>query len=155
MAVDMFMKIEGIEGEKPLGEIEIESFSWGLSQSGAAAATGGAGAGKVQFQGFHFTSAASKASPKLFLACATGQHLKEATLSCRKSGGDQVQTFMVVKMNDVLISSYQTSGGGEQPTESVSLNFTKIEFSYKPQNANGTLGAAVSAGWDVKANAKV
>src|SRR6266571_3079213 len=58
MAVDMFMKIEGIDGEKPLGEIEIESFSWGLSQSGAAAATGGAGAGKVQFQGFHFVTEA-------------------------------------------------------------------------------------------------
>ena len=155
MAVDMFMKIEGIDGEKPLGEIEIESFSWGLSQSGAAAATGGAGAGKVQFQGFHFTSGASKASPKLFLACASGQHLKDATLSCRKSSGESPQTFLVVKMNDVLISSYQTSGGGEQPTESVSLNFTKITFSYTPQKPDGSAGTPVSAGWDVKANAKV
>jgi type VI secretion system secreted protein Hcp len=162
MAVDAFMKIDGIEGESTdaahKGEIEVDSFSWGLSQSGVASATGGAGSGKVQFQDFHFMSPTSKASPKIFLGCATGQHYKEATLSCRKAGGDANSaraTFMVVKMNDVLSSSYQNSGSGEQPTESVSLNFTKIEFSYRPQNSDGALGEAVTAGWDIKANKKI
>jgi type VI secretion system secreted protein Hcp len=159
MAVNAFMKIEGIEGDKPQGEIEIESFSWGATQTGSFAAGGGGGSGKVQFQDFHFSSNVSKASPKLMLACATGEHIKEATLTCRKAGGDaQAQTFLVVKMNDVLISSFNQSGnggGGNFPTESISLAFAKVNFSYIPQDLEGKLLPAVSAGWDLKANKKI
>ena len=160
MAVDMFLKIDGIKGESQdrdhLDQIEIMSFSWGLSQTGTMAFGGGAGAGKVQFQDFHFTNAISKASPLLFLKCATGEHIKEATLSARKAGGEQ-QDFLIIKMNDVLISSYQTGGssGGELPSDQVSMNYAKIEYSYKPQKPDGNLDTAISAGWDLKTNKKI
>ena len=56
--VDYFLKIEGVESEstdaKHKGEIELESFSWGETQSGTAGRGGGAGAGKVQPQDFNF-----------------------------------------------------------------------------------------------------
>jgi type VI secretion system secreted protein Hcp len=99
----------------------------------------------------------NNASPKLMLACASGEHIKKAVLTCRKAGKDQ-QEFMVVTMNDLLVSSYQTGGSGHGdivPTDQISLNFAKIEISYKPQKPDGTLGAATIAGWDVKANKKV
>lgn len=160
MAVDMFLKIEGIKGEstddKHKDEIEILSYSWGASQSGTLAFGGGGGAGKVQFQDFHFTSRVSKASPLLFLGCATGEHIKDATLSARKAGEKQ-EDFLVIKLNDVLVSSYQAGGssGGDIPTDQISLNYSKIEFSYVPQKPDGGLDAPVRTGWDLKLNKKI
>ena len=158
-AVDYFLKIEGIKGDsqddKHKDEIDVQSFSWGVSQTVGRAGGGGAGAGKVRFQDFHFTTSVSKASPKLFLSCATGEHIKDATITLRKAGRDQ-QEYIVIKMSDVLISSYQTGGTGEQvPTDQVSMAFAKIEYSYSPQKADGTLDAAITAAWDLKANKKV
>jgi type VI secretion system secreted protein Hcp len=97
----------------------------------------------------------SKASPKLFLACASGQHLKEARLVGRKAGKD-LQEFLTWTFSDVLVSSYQT-GGTEQalPMDSVSLNFSKVSVAYKAQKADGSLDTAVTAGWDIKTNKKV
>jgi type VI secretion system secreted protein Hcp len=160
MAFDSFLKFDSIEGESTdkghEKQIEVMSFSWGLSQTGTMAFGGGGGAGKVQFNDFNFNSNMSKASPKLFLACATGEHIKWATLSGRRAGGEGNQDYLILKMTDVMISSYQSSGaGGNSPTDAVSMAFAKIEFTYKPQNADGSLGQPVTAGWDLKANKKV
>ena len=158
MAADMFLKLDGIDGESTddshVKWIEVESFSWGVTQSGTLAFGGGGGAGKAQFQDFHFVTNTSKASPLLFKSCATGEHIKEATLTVRKSGGDRPQDYLHIKMNDVLISSYQTGGsqGGGTPTDQASLNFAKIEFSYQPQKPDGSLDSAVLAKWDLKLN---
>jgi type VI secretion system secreted protein Hcp len=158
---DAFLKITGIEGEsadaKHKGEIQLESFSWGAQQTGTAAHGGGAGAGKVAMQDFHITKQVDKASPKLMLACADGEHLKQAVITCRKAGKDQ-QEFLKITLTDVLVSSYQMGGtpaGSTIPMEQVSLNYSKIEKEYKEQKSDGTLGGTVKAGWDVKANKKV
>lgn len=161
MASDYVLKIDGIKGEstdsKHKDEIEIESFSWGCTQPGSFASGGGGGAGKVAFQDIHFTSRVSVASPNLMIACASGQHIKVATLTVRKAGKDQ-QEYYIVKLSDNLVSSYQ-SGGSEGsnalPVDQFSLNFSKIEFEYKSQKPDGTLGAPVKGGWDLKANKKV
>src|SRR5438067_10372623 len=154
--VDYFLKIEGIEGEsqdsKHKAEIDLESWSWGAVQSGAHAAGGGGGAGKVAMQDFHFVMNVNKASPKLMLACANGEHIKKAVLTCRKAGKDQ-QEYLKVTMSDLLVASYQTGGsgnGGIVPVDQISLNFAKIEFEYKEQKADGTLGGAVKTGYDLK-----
>ena len=156
---DYFLKIDGIEGEstdaKHAGWLDVDSWSWGENQPLQPATGSGAGAGKVHFQDFQFTSRVSKASPKLFLACASGQHLKEARLVGRKAGKD-LQEFLTWTFSDVLVSSYQT-GGTEQalPMDSVSLNFSKVSVAYKAQKADGSLDTAVTAGWDIKTNKKV
>jgi type VI secretion system secreted protein Hcp len=155
-AVDYFLKVDGIQGEskadKHKNEIDIESFSWGATQSGTFAAGGGGGAGKVSMQDFHFTMGVNKASPALFLSCAQGDHIKNATLTCRKAGKEQ-QEFMKVTMSDVLVSSFQTggSGGGDVvPTDQISLNFAKIEVEYKEQDATGKLTGSVKKWFDLK-----
>ena len=162
MAVDMFLKIDGILGEsrddKHKDEIDISSFSWGVSQTGATATGGGAGAGKAQFSDFTFTTTTSKASPQLFLACASGTHIKDATISVRKAGdGGSRQDYLVIKMNDVLVSSYQTQGAssGDRPTESINMAFAKVELTYIPQKVDGGSDVAITVGWDLKANKKV
>jgi type VI secretion system secreted protein Hcp len=158
MAVDYFLKIDGIDGEstdsKHANEIEISSFSFGASNpTSFNSRGGGASSGKVSMQDFHFTMNVNKASPKLMLSCATGQHIKSATLTCRKAGEKQVD-FLIYTFTDLLVSSYQTGGtnGGIVPTDQFSLSFSKIEVDYRPQNADGTLGTVVHAGWDLTAN---
>jgi type VI secretion system secreted protein Hcp len=159
--VDYFLKIEGIEGEsydsKHKGEIDLVSWSWSEQQQGTHGAGGGGGAGKVAIGEFHFATHESKASPKLMLACACGEHLKKATLVCRKAGKEQ-QEFLKIELSDVLVSSYKSGGnshGTTVPTDQVTLNFAKIEYEYKEQKPDGSLGGAVKAGWDVKSNKKV
>jgi type VI secretion system secreted protein Hcp len=157
-AVDYFLKIEGIEGEsmdaKHKGEIQIESFSWGASQGGTMAFGGGGGAGKASFQDFHFVMKVNKASPKLMLACARGDHIKNAILTCRKAGKEQ-QEFLKWTFTDLLVSSYQTGGSGSGdvlPMDQISLNFSKVEVEYKEQKPDGTLGGTIKAHYDLKAN---
>jgi type VI secretion system secreted protein Hcp len=156
-AVDYFLKIDTIPGESTDGkhknEIDLESWSWGETNSGSHAYGGGGGAGKVSMQDFSFHMRANKASPKLFLACATGQHIKEALLVCRKAGKTQ-QEYLKIKFSDLLVSSYQTggSGGDVVPMDSISLNFSKIEFSYAPQKPDGSLDSPVVHNYDLKAN---
>jgi type VI secretion system secreted protein Hcp len=162
-AVDYYLIIDGIKGEstddkmKAKNAIDVESWSWGESQSGTHVGGGGGGAGKVSMQDFHFVMKVNKASPDLMLSCAEGRHIKHATLICRKAGKQQ-QEFLTVKMEDLLVSSYQTGGSGHSdivPTDQISLNFSKIVFTYKPQKADGTLDAGTPLGWDVKANKKI
>lgn len=157
MAVDYFLKIDGIEGESQdkthEKQIQISSWSWGETQSGSMAMGGGGGSGKVSMQDFHFTKHLDKASPKLFLACAGGEHIKKATLYMRKAG-KTAQEYSTIDFTDCLISSFQLGGHGETPDEQVSLNFTKIEVSYKPQKADGSLDGAVKTGWDLKKNSQ-
>ena len=160
-AVDYFLKIEGIEGEsqdaKHKGEIDIDSWTWGETQSGTMSQGGGGGAGKVQMQDFHFTMKVNKATPKLIQACASGEHIKKGVLTCRKAGKEQ-QEFLVYTYTDVLISSYQTGGasnGGVIPHDQISFNYGKMEVEYKEQKADGSLGGPIKAGWDLKANKKV
>jgi len=173
---DAFLKLDGIKGEsadsKHKGEIDLMSFSWGAEQTGVHATGGGGGAGKVRFNDFTITKRTDASSPLLMLNCANGTHIKEANFVVRKAGGEQLE-FLKIKMTDVLISSYKPHGadaallptleasgaagpGSEIPSEQVSLNFAKVEFSYQPQGADGKAqGGPILAGWDVKANKKV
>src|SRR6266699_3022978 len=114
---DMFLKIDGIEGESTdhahKGEIELLGFSIGATQPASSGIGGGGGVGKVQLQDFHFTKHHDKASPKLFEACCTGKHTPKVTLTCRKAGGSQ-QEFLKWTLSEVLISSVQFSGSRER-----------------------------------------
>jgi type VI secretion system secreted protein Hcp len=160
-AVDYFLKIDGIQGEsadsKHKGEIDVESWSWGESQGGSMAFGGGGGAGKVQMQDFHFVMKVNKATPKLLIACATGEHIKKAELTCRKAGKEQ-QEFLKYTFTDLLISAYQTGGaasGSVIPNDQISFNYAKIEVEYKEQKSDGSLGGPVKVGYDLKAMKKV
>jgi type VI secretion system secreted protein Hcp len=160
MAVDYFLKIDGIEGEskdhKHKNEIHIESWSWGETQVGTHDTGGGGGAGKVNMQDFHFVMTVNKASPKLLLACSGGDHIPKAVLVCRKAGTNP-QEFLTWTFSDILVSSYQTGGNRADvvPIDQISLNFTKFEMEYKEQKADGTLAASNKVGWNLKENKKV
>jgi type VI secretion system secreted protein Hcp len=159
MAVDYFLKLDGIEGEstdnKHAKEIDVEAWSWGESQTGSSVpGGGGGGAGKVSMQDFSFVMRFNKASPKLMLACATGKHIKSARLAVRRAGQGQ-QDYLTFTFLDVLVSSYQTGGAeasGLTPVDQVSLRYAKVEVEYKTQKPDGSLIVAAQFKYDLKAN---
>ncbi|HEY3636371.1 MAG TPA: type VI secretion system tube protein Hcp [Caldimonas sp.] len=159
--VDYFLKIDGVDGEstddKHKGEIELESFSFGATNAGSFSSGGGGGSGKVALHDFNFVKKIDKSSPKLFASCATGEHLKTATLVCRKAGKDQ-QEFLKITLSPILVSSFQNGGSAGSdviPMDQISINYGKIEVEYKEQKPDGSLGGAVIGGWDQTANKKV
>ncbi len=155
MSSDFFIKIDGIDGEseaeKHKKEIDVLSWSWGTSQGGNMHVAGGGGAGKAAVGDLSFVKYVDSASHLIWIKCCTGKHIKEATLTCRKAG-DNPQDYLKVKLEDLLISSVSTGGSAGEAilTESVSLNFAKVTYSYWPQKIDGTLDAEKKAGYDVK-----
>src|SRR5918998_189662 len=133
MAFDIFLKIDGIQGESTdaqhRDEIEAASFSWGAAQQGTTSTGSGGGGGKVGFQDLHALMPVSQASPQLFLACAQGRHLKTAVLTCRRAGGRDQHDFLKVTLTDVIVASYQTNGQAEGgvPVDAVSFAYALIE----------------------------
>ena len=159
MAVDYFLKVDGIAGEsadaKHKGEIDVLGFSFGVSSETAATGRGG-GAGKAVFDDLVVLAPTSKASPLLWLACASGQHVKTAVLTCRRTAVKTQVDFLKVTLTDVTITSYEADGADEErPLDQVALNYGKIELSYTPVDSTGKLQPPVTAGWDVAKNAKV
>jgi type VI secretion system secreted protein Hcp len=157
MATDIFAKIGDIKGEsldsKHKDEVEVLSWSWGVQQSGSMAYGGGGGEGKASFNDFNFTHHVDKASPVLMKACATGEHIKEATITVRKAGKGQ-QEFLIFKMNDILITSVNPSGSGDAAStvESIAMQCAKVDLEYKPQKADGSLDAGLHFKYDIKGN---
>jgi type VI secretion system secreted protein Hcp len=156
MAADIFAKIGDIKGEslddKHKDEIELLSWSWGVSNTGTKGRGGGGAAGKASFHDLSFTHNIDKASPGLLRGCATGQHLKEATITHRKAGKGQ-QEYLIVKMNDVIITSVRNGDSDDGPhVESVSLTFAKVDLEYRPVKPDGSLDAGVHFKYDIKAN---
>jgi len=160
MAFDAFLKLSKggtpdqivIEGESTdkthPDEIEISSFSWGVANSGSTGSGGGGGRAVLQ-DFFRSRCPTGKASPNLMLACATGQHLPLASLTLRRAGFE----FHKIKLADCLVSSYQlagdnpdTSADPDSPHDSMSINFTKIDFLYTVQRTGETVEVAFSPG---------
>ena len=157
MAGNIFAKIGDIKGEslddKHKDEIEVLSWSWGVTNAAQPPGGGGGGGeGKAGFHDLSFTHKIDKASPVLMKGCATGQHLKEATITRRKAGKGQ-QEFLIIKMNDVLITAVNDADNDEGGNlETVSLAFAKVDLEYRPQKADGSLDAGIHFKYDIKAH---
>ena len=123
-AVDMFLKLDGIKGEsgdhKHKDEIHIESFSWGMNQSGAHGAGGGGGAGKVSVHDISITKHVDKSTPALMLACCNGKHIASGLITVRKAGEKPLED-MKIKLVDILVSGVQEAGHGGATLEDLAL----------------------------------
>lgn len=160
MAVDMFLNIDGITGESQDDahgdEIDVIAFHWGMSNTGTAHLGGGAGAGKVNVQDLTFTKYIDKSSTDLMLFCCNGKHLTESVLIVRKAGEEPLE-YIKITMTDCLITAVNTGAARaeERPTETITLNFGKVEVEYTPQKSDGSGEAPTIMGWDIAKNVKV
>jgi type VI secretion system secreted protein Hcp len=154
MAVDMFLAIKDVKGEAHdkahKEEIDVLAWSWGVSQSGTMHVGGGGGGGKADFQDISVTKWIDKASATLMRMCATGEHIPDATLTVRKAGKSPLE-YLVLKMYEILVTSVSTggSGGEDRLTENITLNFAKIDVTYKDQKADGTAGKTFESKFNI------
>lgn len=157
MAVDMFIKIDGIKGESKdkthKGETDVLAWSWGLSNSGTFHLAGGGGAGKCNAQDLSFTKYVDAGSADLQLSCATGKHLKNAKLVVRKAGTTPLE-YIIIELTEVLVTSVSTggSGGEERLTENVTLNFAEVHYTHWTQTETGGKGESSEFKYDFAEN---
>lgn len=134
--------------------IDLATWNWGAAQTGTMSYGGGGGAGRVAYKDFSFAMYVSKATPRLMLAMACGQHIKKAVLVCRKpTGGGGQEPYLKITFSDLLISSYKTTATDDRPMEQCTINFSKFLYEYRTQRSDGTMDGWISAGYDQKQNA--
>jgi type VI secretion system secreted protein Hcp len=158
--VDMFVKMTGrkqgvMKGEsedgKHKGEIDIESFHWGVVQGFTAQ---GQATGKRQPGKFKFVMRSQSATPLILSACSCNESLSEVVITCRKAGGHQ-QEYIKWTLTNASVAEVETGfliPGQIMPYDQVSLVFQKIQLEYKPQTSTGTLGAGIIFMDDVSMN---
>jgi type VI secretion system secreted protein Hcp len=163
MSYDVFVKIDGIEGEssdaKHVGWIEVTSYGMAHFQniSSTASSAGGASAERADFSEFTFLKFIDKASPLLAIACANGTHIDNVIVELCRAGGEKIK-FMEYKLTNCIISSIKAESKGKRffPKEHININFGKIELSYTLQKRHGGWAAGhIAGGWNLEKNARV
>lgn len=158
MAQDIFLKINGIDGESQdsshKNEIEVLAWDWSIEQQSTMHAGSGGGAGKATVSDLSFEHFIDRASPNLMKYCLTGKHINEAVLVVRKAGGNPLE-YLKLTMTDVIVTAVAPKGSVDDEVrmrEKVALSFSKVKQEYVVQNAQGGSGGAVTAGYDIKGN---
>ncbi|PIJ49614.1 Hcp1 family type VI secretion system effector [Erwinia sp. OLTSP20] len=158
MAQDMFIKIDGIDGESldsnHKDEIQVLAWKWDVSQHSNMHSGSGGGSGKASVSDFLFEHYTDKASPNLLSYCLSGKHIKNIKFVVRKAGGNPLE-YLTIKFTDVIITHVEMLGSisdETRPRESVKFSFTKMTQDYVMQNAEGHKSGTISASYDVKAN---
>jgi type VI secretion system secreted protein Hcp len=157
MAVDFFLKLDGINGEATdsnhKNEIGILSWSWGASQVSSVSQTAGSATGKASLADLHIVKNYDAASVPLFKSLLAGAHIANGVLTANKAGSaDGGKPFLQVTLKELFVTSVQSSGSSEVPTESVSFSYASVKVEYSKQNDQGVLTAAGSVSYDVKQN---
>lgn len=155
MAVDYFLKLDGIQGESTdanhKDEIQVLSFSWGGSNVSSVAGTGGSGAGKVDLSDFNVMINFDKSTPKFFKNMCAGTHIKTGLLTATKAGAES-KPYLKVDFKELFVSSLQISASSEIPTVSVSFTYNEIKIDYSTQNEQGNLTSTGPSTYNLKEN---
>ncbi|WP_439683110.1 DUF796 domain-containing protein [Cupriavidus oxalaticus] len=158
MAQDIFLKINGIDGESQdsshKNEIEVLAWDWSVEQQSTMHAGSGGGAGKATVSDLSFEHFIDRASPNLMKYCLTGKHINEAVLVVRKAGGNPLE-YLKLTMTDVIVTKVSPKGSVDDEVrmrEKVALSFSRVKQEYVVQNPQGGSGGAVTAGYDIKGN---
>ncbi len=158
-ALDMYLKVDGIDGESATKghekEIEVLAWSWGVSNPATTVVGGGGGTGKAVFTDISFTKYADIASPLLMLNTAKGTHIPTVVFTVLKTGGAAAPVnYYRVTLTEVIVTSVSTggSGGESRLTENISLNYRTIKVEYFPQKPDGSIGLPVIFTWNLATN---
>jgi type VI secretion system secreted protein Hcp len=87
-------------------------------------------------------------SPLLFQEALIGK-ASEAKIDLVETGHDQLNPYLEITLTNAMISGYSVSSGGDRPSESISLNFTKIEYKYTQYKNDGTKGVTPGTTYDL------
>ena len=153
----IYMNYDGITGavteDGHKGWIEVHSFQWGVGR-GISTPTGAAAdreASPPSVSEIVITKPTDVASLKLFSEALAGEG-KTVKLDFVTTVKNKVEKYMSYELSNTLVSGYSVSSGGDRPTESVSLNFTKITVTFAANKEAGAgLDSSGTAGYDVGA----
>jgi type VI secretion system secreted protein Hcp len=154
--ITMFLQIDTIPGESIEANhqnwIDIDAFNWSEAM---ASIGGGRAAGRLNMTDFHFVMITDKASPMLFLACATGRLISNATLDvCMPIGNEQPPlVFLRFNFSGVTITSYSIAGSipEDRPIDEFSITFSKITMTYWQIDTLGNPIAKITVYYDLAA----
>lgn len=161
MAVEIFLKLDGVDGESTKTgheqEIEIIGVSHGASNASTVFTGTGSGTGKVELHPITVTKYVDNSSTKLFQMCCNGKHFDTGKITYRKASGDDNNPleFLTIDLQEVFVTSvtHSATNGGDLPTETVTFSCKQIVSTYLPQNADGSAGTKQVGGWNVAKNA--
>lgn len=144
MAQNFFIKIDGIDGESKVDshDKDIQVLSWSHSFNQPTSATrSSAGGGTVEqanHADFSFTKYLDVASVPLMKSCWNGKTIATATFTAYRSDGDALVEYLKVELTNVLVSNISFGGGtGDMATETVTLSYSKVKYTYTQQKVAG------------------
>jgi len=146
-AVDMFLKVDGIQGESTdkvhKGEIDVLAWSWG--ESAGTAKTKHGTVPTACIQDLSLTKFIDAASPALIMNTMVGTVSPTAVLVIRKAGFNPVE-YLRLTMRNVSVAAYSTggSGGEDRLTENVTLHFDSMQGEYQKQRPDGSLDRPIA-----------
>ena len=154
MATEIFLKIDGINGEarddSHLDEIDVHAWRWRAEQE-SAMLSGGGGKPKCSVHDLVVVHAIDKATPNLMAACLTSRKINKAVLTLRKAGGTPIDFFKIT-LSDVIITCINPHGNEGGHFEEIHLSFSKIKQEYLLQNSLGGSAGMVTGSFDIKNN---
>ena len=152
----IYMKFPNIDGDVTAQGhekwIELNSFQWGVGRSISSPTGGSAGreASAPSVGEIIVTKSMDKSSAKLLQEALVGNPAGPVVIDLVKNGFNG-SPFVYGKytLENVLVSGYSVSSGGDNPSESISLNFAKITFSFFDQTPTGGIGSPIEACYDI------
>ena len=109
-------------------------------------------AGRPNFSEMNFSKMSDVATPALYAACVAGTKLGEAKIHIGRTEGAKFMSLIEYVLSDAMVSNISTSGGGGQPSDSFSLNYTTITQVYSQQNQDSTKKGFAGFGWNLVKN---
>lgn len=130
--------------------IEVNSFQWGVGR-GISSPTGASAdreSSAPSVSEIVVTKPSDLASPKLLNEALQGEGVKVEIDFCKTDAG-VLEVYMKYTLEDAMISGYSLSSGGDRPTESLSLNFTKVEYKNIPTGDTAATGEPETVTYDL------
>lgn len=139
----IFLKFGAVKGNstdaKFKEQIVLESFQFGAGLSvGSSNAKGADRAlSKASVSEITVTKHSDKSSQDLFKALLTGKQDTKATISFVATAKGESVAYAVLELTNVIVSGFSQSSGGDVPSESLSFNFTKFDWTWNDRDATG------------------
>ena len=150
----IYMQYDTIKGdvteEGHVGWVELKSFQWGLGR-GISSPTGASAdreSSAPSISEIIVTKDADASTPDLLNEALQGEGKKVQIDFCKTDKG-KMEVYTTYTLTNCMISGHSTSSGGDRPTESLSLNFTKFEVKNTGAKASGEEGQPKTTTYDI------
>jgi type VI secretion system secreted protein Hcp len=150
----IYLQLDGIEGDATQqahqGWTDIKSLAWNIERSmntlvGSSQNREGK---QPSVEHVTLTKISDRSTPKLITEAATGQAGKTAKIHLVTTGSPGT-TYLEFTLSNVLISSYAVTSAGDRPTEMITLDFTKIETKYTPNDTSNAGQSPIISSFDL------